>query len=106
MEPPVAVADFSEDSVEVWAPVQDPRRPVGRLPLTWACRHKIHIHPTMLGGAFGRKSNPTSSWRLWSYLVEEVFLYECNGHANATRYDISMLLAHNISKQRSIMMVR
>ena len=59
MEPPVAVADFSEDSVEVWAPVQDPQTTRGAVAAYLGMPvNKIHIHPTMLGGAFGRKSKP------------------------------------------------
>ncbi|HYL38829.1 MAG TPA: molybdopterin cofactor-binding domain-containing protein, partial [Bryobacteraceae bacterium] len=59
MEPPVAVADFKDGKVTVWAPVQDPQeaqrtvaRAVGAKPEDVTC------NVTLLGGGFGRKSKP------------------------------------------------
>lgn len=59
MEPPVAVADFKDGKVTVWAPVQDPQvtqqtvaRLVGVKPEDVTC------NVTLLGGGFGRKSKP------------------------------------------------
>ena len=59
MEPPVAVADFKDGKVTVWAPVQNPQasqetvaRLVGIKPEDVTC------HVTLLGGGFGRKSKP------------------------------------------------
>ena len=59
MEPPVAVADVTADQCIINAPVQDPQ----------ATRHlvaeqfgfpiaNVTVRPTLLGGAFGRKSKP------------------------------------------------
>ena len=59
MEPPVAVADVSAARCVVHAPLQDPQsaRPLiaaqaGMTP------DKVEVTPTLLGGAFGRKSKP------------------------------------------------
>jgi len=59
MEPPVAVADFKDGKVTLWAPVQDPQttqqtvaRMVGVKPEDVTC------NVTLLGGGFGRKSKP------------------------------------------------
>ena len=61
MEPPVAVADASvaKKRCVVWAPLQDPQSARGLiaerlgLPL-----ENVTVWPTLLGGAFGRKSKP------------------------------------------------
>ena len=59
MEPPVAVADVSADRCVVKAPVQDPQSTRGlvagwlKMPL-----ENVTVTPTLLGGAFGRKSKP------------------------------------------------
>ena len=59
MEPPVAVADVSEDRCVVHATVQDPQAARGlvaahlQMPL-----ENVKVMPTLLGGAFGRKSKP------------------------------------------------
>ena len=59
MEPPVAVADVSADRCVVNAPVQDPQSTRGlvagwlKMPL-----ENVTVTPTLLGGAFGRKSKP------------------------------------------------
>lgn len=59
MEPPVAVADFKDGKVTLWAPVQDPQatqqtvaQAVGLKPDDVIC------NVTLLGGGFGRKSKP------------------------------------------------
>ena len=59
MEPPVAVAEFKDGKVNMWAPVQDPQttqqtvaRAVGIKPEDVTC------NVTLLGGGFGRKSKP------------------------------------------------
>ena len=59
MEPPVAMADVSDGRCVVHAPLQDPQsaRPLiaaqaGTTP------DKVAVTPTLLGGAFGRKSKP------------------------------------------------
>ena len=59
MEPPVAVADYRDGKVTVWAPTQDPQgiqqivaRLVGIKP------EEVTCHVTLLGGGFGRKTFP------------------------------------------------
>ena len=59
MEPPVAVADVTGERCVVHAPLQDPQsaRPLiaAQAGLT---PDKVEVTPTLLGGAFGRKSKP------------------------------------------------
>lgn len=59
MEPPSAIANVVGDSVEVLAPVQDPQTTrntiVGAQSFSL---DKVRVTPTLLGGAFGRKSKP------------------------------------------------
>ncbi len=57
MEPPVALAWVHDGQCEVWAPVQDPRETC-RLVAEWLRipPAKVTINVTLLGGAFGRKS--------------------------------------------------
>jgi isoquinoline 1-oxidoreductase subunit beta len=59
MEPPVAVADFKNGKVELWASTQNPQavqdtvaKAMGLKPADVTC------HVTLLGGGFGRKSKP------------------------------------------------
>lgn len=59
MEPLVCVADVKKSSCEIWGPLQDPQRAQAaiakylKLPV-----EKVKVHITMLGGGFGRKSQP------------------------------------------------
>ena len=59
MEPPVAVADVTADHCAVNAPVQDPQS-TRNLVSEWLGYppEKVSVTPTLLGGAFGRKSKP------------------------------------------------
>ncbi|RKU24229.1 twin-arginine translocation pathway signal protein [Candidatus Poribacteria bacterium] len=59
MEPPVALADVQGESVNVWAPVQDPQNTQGQI-AGWLKTNpqNIRVNVTLLGGAFGRKSKP------------------------------------------------
>ena len=59
MEPPVAVADVTEDRCVVHAPLQDPQsaRPLIAAQAVLS-PDKVEVTPTLLGGAFGRKSKP------------------------------------------------
>lgn len=57
MEPPVAIASYTADGLEIWAPVQSPyttrtdtAAALGLDP------EKVTVHVTLLGGGFGRKS--------------------------------------------------
>lgn len=59
MEPPACTARFDGDRCEIWAPVQDPQRARKavadflRVPV-----ERVTMHVTLLGGGFGRKSQP------------------------------------------------
>ena len=57
MEPPVALAEVGAQSAEIWAPVQSPygtrQMVAGALGLPDSA---VTVHPTLLGGGFGRKS--------------------------------------------------
>ncbi len=59
MEPPAAVADVSEGRCVVHAPLQDPQSTRG-LVAKWLGYplDNVSVTPTLLGGAFGRKSKP------------------------------------------------
>jgi isoquinoline 1-oxidoreductase beta subunit len=73
MEPPVAVADFRDGKVTVWAPTQDPQTVRGAiaseldLPV-----ENVTCHVTLLGGGFGRKS-------MADFAVEAAFLAKAVG---------------------------
>jgi len=59
MEPPAAVAEFRNGTVEVWAPTQDPQSvqdTVGKA--VGVDKNNVICHVTLLGGGFGRKSKP------------------------------------------------
>ncbi len=68
MEPPTALADVQGDKVLVRAPVQDPQSTRG-LVAQWmeTDESNVTVLPTLLGGAFGRKSKP-------DYVLEAVEL--------------------------------
>ena len=59
MEPPAAFADVREHSVTVYAPVQDPQSTRAQV-AGWlnVDLNTVTVTPTLLGGAFGRKSKP------------------------------------------------
>ena len=68
MEPMSGVAHFKDGSCEVWAPSQDPQtaqKEVARV--LGIDPSKVHIHVTLLGGGFGRKSQP-------DFLIEAALL--------------------------------
>jgi isoquinoline 1-oxidoreductase subunit beta len=68
MEPPVAVADTKADSVEIWAPTQNPQAVQDAVSAALSLpKDKIKVHVTLLGGGFGRKSKP-------DYCVEAALL--------------------------------
>jgi isoquinoline 1-oxidoreductase subunit beta len=59
MEPPVALADFRDGKVTIWAPTQDPQglqEAVAQA--TGVGKPDVICHVRLLGGAFGRKSFP------------------------------------------------
>jgi len=57
MEPPVAVADFREGKVTVWAPTQNPQGVEEVISQAVGIRKEnVTCHVTLLGGGFGRKS--------------------------------------------------
>jgi len=59
METPCALANFHDNTCEVWAPVQDPQGVRKSLADALAIDLKsVTVNITLLGGAFGRKSKP------------------------------------------------
>lgn len=59
MEPPVAVADYKDGKVTVWAPVQDPQTVQATVAQALGIKpDAITCYVTLLGGGFGRKSKP------------------------------------------------
>jgi isoquinoline 1-oxidoreductase beta subunit len=59
MEPPVAVADFRDGKVTVWAPTQNPQEVQNTLGKVLGIpKENVICHVTLLGGGFGRKSKP------------------------------------------------
>ncbi len=59
MEPPTATAHVVGDTVEVLAPVQDPQTTRNTIVQAQGfALDKVKVTPTLLGGAFGRKSKP------------------------------------------------
>ncbi|MHC8288153.1 xanthine dehydrogenase family protein molybdopterin-binding subunit [Pseudomonas sp. XS1P51] len=68
MEPMVAVARFTEEHCEIWAPVQSPQRArdtvAERLGIPV---ENVTVNVTLLGGGFGRKAKP-------DYVIEAAIL--------------------------------
>jgi isoquinoline 1-oxidoreductase beta subunit len=59
MEPPVAVAEFREGKVTVWAPTQSPQMVQEAIAQAVGIRKQdVTCHVTLLGGGFGRKAFP------------------------------------------------
>lgn len=59
MEPPVAVADFRDGKVTVWAPTQNPQEVQNTLGKVLGIpKENVICNVTLLGGGFGRKSKP------------------------------------------------
>ena len=59
MEPPAAIAEVRTDGVEIWAPVQDPQETREQIAKYLDVdAETVTVNPTLLGGAFGRKSKP------------------------------------------------
>lgn len=57
MEPPMATAWFHDDICEIWACVQDPQSVMAQAgAMTKQPKEIFKVQPTLLGGAFGRKS--------------------------------------------------
>lgn len=57
MEPPTALAEVTATGVEVWAPVQSPFGTRQVIAATLGLNESaVTVHPTLLGGGFGRKS--------------------------------------------------
>ncbi|PYQ65060.1 MAG: twin-arginine translocation pathway signal protein [Acidobacteria bacterium] len=86
MEPPVAIALYRNETMEAWAPTQNPelaQQDIGRVlyGLTWdhdldeeeiqQIRKTVTLHMPLLGGGFGRKSKP-------DYILEAAFLAKQN----------------------------
>ena len=59
MEPPVAVAEFRDEKVTVWAPTQSPQGVQEAIAQAVGIRKEdVKCHVPLLGGGFGRKSFP------------------------------------------------
>ena len=59
LEPPSATAEWTGDTLECWACLQDPQRTRDVLSQIFGMPpENIKVHATWLGGAFGRKSKP------------------------------------------------
>ena len=57
MEPPVATAQWTDGKIVAWAPVQSPGGTRDDLAKTMeVSADNVTVHPTLLGGGFGRKS--------------------------------------------------
>lgn len=62
MEPPCATAMYYKDHVDVWAATQNPQADMQTVSaMVGLPKENIHVHVTMLGGGFGRKSKPDFS---------------------------------------------
>lgn len=98
MEPPAALAKVTGDRCEAWACTQDPqsaRDVVGamlKIP-----KENVVVHPTLLGGAFGRKSKP-------DFIAEAAWLSQKIGAPVKVVWtredDIENGFPHTISMQR------
>jgi len=59
MEPPVAVAEFSNGKATIWAPTQNPQAVQESVAAALGIKKEdVVCHVTLLGGGFGRKSKP------------------------------------------------
>ena len=59
MEPPAAVASVTSDSCVAWTCTQNPQAARDTIAAFLKIpKEKVAVHPTLLGGAFGRKSKP------------------------------------------------
>jgi len=59
MEPPAALAVYSDGKVEAWAPTQNPQGAQEAIAAAVGLKKEdVTVHMTLLGGGFGRKSFP------------------------------------------------
>ncbi len=59
MEPPAAVAEYRNGTVEVWCPTQNPQAVQDTVSAAVGVdKRNVICHVTLLGGGFGRKSKP------------------------------------------------
>ena len=59
MEPPAAVAEFSNGKATIWAPTQNPQAVQDAVSAALGIKKEdVICHVTLLGGGFGRKSKP------------------------------------------------
>lgn len=73
MEPPVAVAEWKNGTVETWCPTQNPQAVQDAVAAAMGIdKTKVICHVTLLGGGFGRKSKP-------DYVVEAALLSKATG---------------------------
>lgn len=73
MEPPVATAQYNNDSCELWAPIQNPQAAVDTVAKWLDFKpEQVKVNVTLLGGGFGRKSKP-------DYMVEAALVSKALG---------------------------
>ncbi|MDD9941383.1 MAG: molybdopterin-dependent oxidoreductase [Myxococcales bacterium] len=73
MEPPVALASVKGSTAEIWGPIQDPSRAAGDVAKALKIKPEaVTVHVTLLGGGFGRKSQP-------DYVIEAAKLSQAVG---------------------------
>ena len=98
MEPPVAVAEVSGGSCQVWASVQTPQRCRAEVARALAIDEaNVTVNVTLLGGGFGRKSKP-------DFAVEAALLSKQLGAPVRVQWtredDIRHGFFHTVSAQR------
>jgi isoquinoline 1-oxidoreductase subunit beta len=73
MEPPAALANFTDGKVEIWAPTQNPQGAQEAVAAAVGVKKEdVLVHVTLLGGGFGRKSFP-------DFIVEAAVLSKKTG---------------------------
>ncbi len=73
MEPPAALANYTDGKVEIWAPTQNPQGAQEAVAAAVGVKKEdVTVHVTLLGGGFGRKSFP-------DFIVEAAVLSKKTG---------------------------
>jgi isoquinoline 1-oxidoreductase beta subunit len=73
MEPPAALAQYSDGKVEIWASTQNPQAVQDTVATALGiAKQAVVCHVTLLGGGFGRKSKP-------DYVAEAAILSKATG---------------------------
>jgi isoquinoline 1-oxidoreductase subunit beta len=61
LEPLAALADVQADRVEIWASTQNPNLVVDGIRAVLGRERTVIVHPTLLGGGFGRKAGQSTA---------------------------------------------